>query len=82
MKPMAFQRIGILHLNQIGDLLFSLPLLKALRQHSPDATIHSYIKPYLRELLESSALADSIIPRQGGLKDTLGLIRQVRRCPL
>ncbi len=79
MEPMPFQRIGILHLNQIGDLLFSLPLLKALRQHSPDATIHSYIKPYLRELLQSSALVDGIIPRRGGLKDTLGLIRQVRR---
>jgi len=76
---MPFQRIGILHLNQIGDLLFSLPLLKALRQHSPDATIHSYIKPYLRELLESSALVDDIIVRRGGLNDTLGLIRQVRR---
>ena len=31
MKPMPFQRIAVLHLNQIGDLLFSLPLLKALR---------------------------------------------------
>lgn len=78
MKHMPFQRIAILHLNQIGDLLFSLPLLKALRQHSPDATIHSYIKPYLRELLKACALVDDIIPRQGGLKDTLGLICQVR----
>lgn len=75
---MPFQRIAILHLNQIGDLLFALPLLKALRQHSPDATIHSYIKPYLCDLLESTNLADDIIPRRGGLKDTLGLIRQVR----
>jgi ADP-heptose:LPS heptosyltransferase len=76
---MSFKRIGILHLNQIGDLLFALPLLNALRQHSPDATIHSYIKPYLCELLDASGLVDGIIQRTGGLRDTVSLIRQVRR---
>ena len=76
---MALSRIGILHLNQIGDLLFALPLLKALRQHAPTATIHSYVKPYLRELLEASALVDAVRVRRGGLRDTLQLVRQVRR---
>ncbi len=76
---MPLQRIGILHLNQIGDLLFSLPLLKALRQHAPGAVIDSYVKPYLRELLDSSGLVNGIITREGGLRDTVSLIRQVRR---
>jgi len=76
---MPLQRIGILHLNQIGDLLFSLPLLKALRQHAPEAKIDSYVKPYLRELLDASGLVDRIIQRSGGLRDTVSLIRQVRR---
>jgi ADP-heptose:LPS heptosyltransferase len=76
---MPLQRIGILHLNQIGDLLFSLPLLKALRQHAPEARIDSYVKPYLRELLDVSGLVDGIIQRSGGLRDTVSLIRQVRR---
>jgi ADP-heptose:LPS heptosyltransferase len=79
MMHMAFKRIGILHLNQIGDLLFALPLLKALRQHAPGAVIDSYVKPYLRELLDASSLVDTIIDRRGGLLDTLGLIRRVRR---
>ena len=57
---MEFKRIGIMHLNQIGDLLFALPMLKALREHAPGATIHSYVKPYLKELLETSSLADQI----------------------
>ncbi len=76
---MLLNRIGILHLNQIGDLLFALPLLKTLREHAPGAVIHSYVKPYLRELLEASGLADEIRPRRGGLGDTLSLVRQVRR---
>jgi ADP-heptose:LPS heptosyltransferase len=72
---MPLQRIGILHLNQIGDLLFSLPLLKALRQHAPEAKIDCYVKPYLRELLDASGLVDTIISRRGGLRDTVSLIR-------
>jgi ADP-heptose:LPS heptosyltransferase len=76
---MPYTRIAILHLNQIGDLMFSLPLLKALRQYAPTATIHSYVKPYLHELLAASCLVDRIIDRRGGLRDTLVLIRQVRR---
>jgi len=76
---MPLQRIAILHLNQIGDLLFSLPLLKALRQYAPEAKIDSYVKPYLRELLDASGLVDTIISRRGGLRDTVSLIRQVRR---
>jgi len=76
---MPLQRIGILHLNQIGDLLFSLPLLKALRQHAPEAKIDSYIKPYLCDLLDASALVDTIITRSGGLKNTVSLIGQVRK---
>jgi ADP-heptose:LPS heptosyltransferase len=75
---MAYKRIGILHLNQIGDLVFSLPLLKTLRQHMPGAVIHSYVKPYLRGLLEASALADEIMIRRGGFRDALTLLRQVR----
>jgi hypothetical protein len=46
--------------------LFSLPLLKALRQHAPEAVIDSYVKPYLGELLDASGLVDTIISRRGG----------------
>ena len=51
---MDFTKIAVIHLNQIGDLLFSLPLLKALRDAYPHATIHSILKPNLKDLLSDS----------------------------
>lgn len=76
---MDIRRIGIMHLNQIGDLLFALPMIKSLRKYAPQAEIHSYVKPYLSELLEPCALADEIRPREGGMRNTLQLIARVRR---
>ncbi|HPE44779.1 MAG TPA: hypothetical protein PK380_02810, partial [Deltaproteobacteria bacterium] len=64
---MGCHRICVIHLNQIGDLVFSLPLLKALRDHYPNAAIHSVARPYLHGLLEDSPLVDRIVTR----RDTL-----------
>jgi len=79
MHSMDIRRIGIMHLNQIGDLLFALPMIASLRKHAPKAEIHSYVKPYLRELLAPCALVDEIRLREGGMRNTLQLIARVRR---
>ncbi|HQJ07827.1 MAG TPA: glycosyltransferase family 9 protein, partial [Deltaproteobacteria bacterium] len=76
---MAEMRICVIHLNQIGDLVFSLPLLKALRDRYPDAEIHSVMKPYLKDLLAGSPLVNETIARQGGVRETLRLARTLRR---
>jgi len=73
------KKICVIHLNQIGDLVFSLPLLKALREHFPDAVIHSIVKPYLRELLIGSPYVDRVIPRASRLTEKLPLLQQIRR---
>jgi heptosyltransferase II len=75
---MNFNKICIIHLNQIGDLVFSLPLLKALRDNFPGATIHSVVKPYLKELLIGLPYVDSIILREGSLKAKVELLRKLR----
>jgi heptosyltransferase-2 len=49
-------------MNQLGDLLFSLPVLKAAKQEL-NAKIYSVVKPSLAPLLMSSALADGTIPK-------------------
>jgi len=72
-------RICVVHLNQIGDLAFSLPLLKSLRDGYPGAKIHSVLKPGIGKLLEGSPFVDRIIPRPGGVRGTLGLVRTLRR---
>ena len=75
---MNFNKICIIHLNQIGDLCFSLPLLKALRDHFPCATIHSVVKPYLKELLTGLPYVDDIILREKNLQTKVELLRQLR----
>lgn len=76
---MSLKKICIVHLNQIGDLVFSLPLLKALRDNFPDALIHSVVKPHLKGLLIDSPYVDSILPREGGLKAKGKLLKTMRK---
>jgi len=76
---MRFKKICIVHLNQIGDLIFSLPLLKALRENHPDAAIHSLVKPYLQELLVESPFVDRVIPRKSGLTAKIKLLKNIRK---
>jgi ADP-heptose:LPS heptosyltransferase len=67
-------KICVIHLNQIGDLCFSLPLLKSLRDHFPEASIHSVLRPYLEGLLRDSHYVDRIILRRDSYPARLGLL--------
>jgi ADP-heptose:LPS heptosyltransferase len=76
---MDYTNIAVIHLNQIGDLLFSLPLLKSLRDNYPNARIHSILKPNLKDLLNDSPYVDEIILRGSTLVDTWALLKTLRR---
>jgi ADP-heptose:LPS heptosyltransferase len=76
---MAFRKICVIHLNQIGDLVFSLPLLKALKENSPTPTVHSVIRPHLKDLLIHSPYVDHVLYRERGIKNKLGFLREIRR---
>lgn len=66
------------HLNQVGDLMFSLPALRSIRDTYPDAHITSVVRPSLKELLEASGLIDSMVTRNAGLNlDRVRLIRSL-----
>jgi len=73
------RRIGVIHLNQIGDLVFALPLLASLRQQYPQAEIVSILKPNLVELLEDSPYVDRLLPRKEGWAEQARLMRDLRR---
>ena len=68
-------KIIFFHMNQLGDLLFSLPVLKAAKEES-GAEIISVVKPSLAHLLISSGLADKIIPKE---KSFFSLIKKLRK---
>lgn len=73
-------KIVCFHLNQIGDLAFSLPALKCLRDSYPDALITSVARPGAKSLLESTGLIDEVLCRNGGVNlDKLALIAAIAR---
>ncbi len=76
---MSCRKICVIHLNQIGDLVFSLPLLKALRDHYPDAGIHSVARPSLQGLLKDSPFVDRVIKRGDSLLSRVSLLWSLRR---
>ena len=73
------KKICVLHLNQIGDLIFSLPFLKALRESYPRAEIHSVVRPHLGELLQDSPYVDMTVQRKRGILNDLRLLSEIRR---
>ncbi len=60
-------RILCFHLNQVGDLAFSLPALKCIRDSFPDAHITSVVRPSMKEILESTGLPNEVLSRNSGL---------------
>ena len=63
--PVTPRRIGVVHLNQVGDLMFSLPALAALRAGFPEARIVSILRESLEPLLMGSELIDEILLHRG-----------------
>ena len=74
------KRIAVFHLNQIGDLLFTLPALKALREGFPEAHITSVLRPHLAGLVAHSGYIDAVEHRlQGCLIGPMQLARALRK---
>ncbi|MCE5198714.1 MAG: glycosyltransferase family 9 protein [Armatimonadota bacterium] len=66
------------HLNQVGDLIFSLPALKCIRDSFTGCSITSVVRPGARELLECTNLPDHILCRNNGWNlDKYELIRSL-----
>jgi lipopolysaccharide heptosyltransferase II len=74
------KRMVVFHLNQIGDLLFTLPALKALREAFPQAHITSVLRPHLSGLISHSGYVDEIIHRpSGGPRKAINLGLRLRQ---
>ena len=55
------RRIVIVEVNWIGDVLFSTPFIRAVREANPDAYIACLLHPRCREVLESNPRVNEII---------------------
>lgn len=58
---MIAKRILIVNVNWLGDVLFSTPFIRALRNNFPDAYIACMIVPRCKEILEGNANLNEII---------------------
>ncbi len=72
-------KIIFFHMNQLGDLLFSLPVLKATKQKYPDIKIYCVARKNLAGLLESTKLVDKIFLKVGSLGAEIDLIADIRK---
>jgi ADP-heptose:LPS heptosyltransferase/glycosyltransferase involved in cell wall biosynthesis len=76
----AVRNILIFHLNQIGDLMFTLPALKALREAFPEARVTSILRPHLTGLVAHTGYVDDVVQRPpGGPSGAAALGRRLRR---
>ncbi|MBP9854239.1 MAG: lipopolysaccharide heptosyltransferase II [Candidatus Omnitrophica bacterium] len=55
------KRILVVNVNWLGDVIFSSPVFRALRQHNPDAHIACMAVPRVKEILECIQEIDEII---------------------
>ncbi|MBN2453898.1 MAG: lipopolysaccharide heptosyltransferase II [Candidatus Omnitrophica bacterium] len=77
------KRILIVNVNWVGDVLFSTPFIRAVREANPGAYIACLIHPRCREVLEANPRIDELIiyDEEGIHKSLIGkwrLIRQLR----
>jgi ADP-heptose:LPS heptosyltransferase len=61
---MKKDKIIFFHMNQLGDLLFSLPLIKSARCQWPDKELCSFVRRPLAGLLEGQGLIDKIVYKE------------------
>ncbi|MBI4335283.1 MAG: lipopolysaccharide heptosyltransferase II [Candidatus Omnitrophica bacterium] len=72
-------RILIVNVNWLGDVLFSTPLIRALRQKFPGAYLASMVVPRCKEILELNPHLNELIiyDEDGGHKGVFGKIKLI-----
>jgi len=81
---MRYKRILIWEVNWIGDVLFSMPFIKALRETFPEAHIACIAEPRCKEILEVNPSINEVILYDGktvqkGILKKLQLIALLRK---
>lgn len=73
-----YKNLLLLNLNHIGDILFTTPAIRALRESFPDAKIRAIVLSGMEDLLKSSPFIDEVITRKRGMLSMLKLIPRLR----
>ena len=75
------RRILLVRLREIGDVVFTTPAVRAIRQRYPQARISYLVEPAAAPVVANNPHLDEVIvaPRQGGLAGWRGEIALARR---
>lgn len=73
------QRILIINVNWLGDVLFTTPFIKAIKKKFPDSRIACLVVPRCKDLLETNPNIDEVIiyDEDGSHKSLLGKLRLI-----
>jgi heptosyltransferase II len=79
----APQRVLVKEVNWLGDLVMSLPALRAVRRAFPDARLSVLVKAELASFFDGSSWLDEVIPYRvgrslGGLADRRHVVAEIR----
>ena len=79
--PPTPEKILIIRLSSIGDIVLTTPVIRALRQKYPDISIDYMIKSEFRDLVAFHPGIESVrtIPQRFGVRDLLLLREQIQR---
>jgi heptosyltransferase II len=77
---MPVEKVIFFHMNQLGDLMFSLPVLAKARSQWPDKKLYSFVRPQYVNLLKATDLLDEVIERpyndMGSMIEALSIFRK------
>lgn len=84
MRPRSNPKIALIRLRLIGDVIFTTPLIRALRRQHPDAHLTYVVEPLAEPVVRHNPHLDDIfvIPRRPGFRrfvDDVAMARQLRR---
>lgn len=75
----SYKRILIVKADHIGDVLWSTPVIAALKNYFPQAHISVLVLPYTCQILEDNNFCDEIISFPASWKERWRLLRQLRK---
>ncbi len=79
------ERILVLRMSGVGDVLWTTPLLRAIRRGYPSARIHYVVRRSCAEVLKNNPDVDELLVYGGGgLREQAAFLREIgrRRCDL
>jgi len=84
MKEKTFKKILVFELNWMGDILFSFPFLRALRENFPEAYIQCVVVPRYAEMLAANPWVNDVHylsdnNKITSIKEKIEFVRMIRK---